>query len=114
MAEPREDVESVHEFPPGAALMFEGAAAFGSEAIEAAAALAGFFDPAAFYQALAFQAVEQRVERSHVKLELVVGLGFDELGELIAVACTSFEKRKNDHLGATLLELANISGCHIC
>src|SRR5579872_6402912 len=114
MAEPRQMVEGGHKFAPGAPLAGQRPAAFGSEVVEAAAPLAGLFHPLALHQAFALQAVQKRIERRHVELELVFRFRFDKLGELVAVAGAVFEQRQDNHPGATLLEVADISRCHIC
>src|SRR5258708_33089287 len=98
MVEPREAVERLDKLAPRAALVGESAPARARQAIEPFPPLTGLFDPLAFYQALALQAVQHRVQRGDVKLQLAVRSGFDQLRQFVAVARAFFEKRENDYL----------------
>jgi hypothetical protein len=86
MVDSREEAHRVHERLPGVPLPRQHAAAFGGQAVEAAAALAGLFHPLALQPAAFFQAIQQRVERGNVELELAGGLRLDPLADLITDA----------------------------
>src|SRR5215831_17978387 len=110
MGEPREAIERADELAPRSALLDQLFAAGGGQLVVTAAALAGFFHPAAFDQALALETVEHRVQRGDVKLEAAFGLGLDALGELVPVPRAPFEQGEQDHARAAFL---NIRGCHM-
>src|SRR4051812_11718614 len=98
MAKPRKAIKRGDELAPFVTLLGEGAASERRQLVETAAALAGLLDPLSLDQLLAFQTVQQRVEGSHVKLQLVFRLGVDELRELVAVAVAPVEESEDDHL----------------
>src|SRR4051812_12383432 len=83
LAESRHAVQSRDEGPPAAALGSEHLRPFSGEAIEPAAALAALLDPPALNQAAAFEAVEDGVERRHVKVELATRSLLDQARQLI-------------------------------
>src|ERR1051326_1572995 len=115
MAEPRKTVEGRDELPPRAAMQGESGLSCGRQTIEAAAPLAGLLHPFTFHQPLTLEAIEHRVERCNVELELAFRLRFDQLGELVTVSRTGFKKRLEDHFRAALLAVARvyISRSHI-
>src|SRR5262245_55805258 len=115
MANPCDARERVDELLPAGAVAGEHAPALGRDAIEPAAALAGFLDPAPDDESALLQPVEHGVERGDVELEDAVGALVDELADLVAVAGALLDEREHEELGAPLLEVrTNVSRRHIC
>src|ERR1017187_7351794 len=106
MAEPGKAVEDSHELAPGAAVAGKCPSACRCKTVKPSTPLARLLHPAAFHQELPLQAIQERVERRHVKLQLVLRLGFDQLGELVSMSGAPFEQRQDDHFGAALLQVA--------
>src|SRR6185437_8990820 len=95
-----------HKFNPGVALLLQDEAACRRELVIAAAALAGFFHPAALDPAALLQPVQQRIKRRDVEGERAVRLLLNELADFIAVARTGFQQGKDEQLSAAFLEFA--------
>jgi hypothetical protein len=101
------------EIPPAFLFGAEGFAAPRGEAVIAAAALLGLFDPASGDPTFGFETVEERVERGDVELESAAGAELDELGDIVAVAGLVFEKGEHEELGAAFFPIGIGRGRHI-
>jgi hypothetical protein len=102
-----------HEILPTFLFGAKGFAALGCEAVIAAAALLGFFDPASGDPTFLFEAVEERVEGSDVEFESAAGAELDELGDIVAVAGLVFEEGEHEELGAAFFPIGVGRGRHI-
>ena len=98
------------------ALRLEDFSTFSGEAVIAAAALFGLFDPASGEPAAVFEAREQRVESGHVEAKGTGRTELDETGDIVPVAGFLFEKGEDEELGAAFLPFGvglNIVWFHI-
>src|SRR4026209_309035 len=84
----RDEAHRVNESLPRLTLADENPPPLGGEAVEAAPAVAGLFDPAAAPPAGLLAAGEQGVERRDVELQPPVRPRFDQLADLVAVPRT--------------------------
>src|SRR6476660_5764094 len=76
--------DGVHELEPALALLLHGLAAGGGDVVVAAATLPRLLDPFALDPSALFHAIEQRIERRHLKLHDAAGARLDELAQLVA------------------------------
>src|SRR3954462_2183739 len=104
MVDSGDEAHRRHERLPGVALAGEDAPPFRCKAIEAPAALAGLFHPTPLHPATLFEAVQQRIQRRDVELQLSTGTRFDQLADLVAVACARFDDRQDDELRRSFLQ----------
>ena len=111
----RDLVERLDEFAPDAAPRAEHLAAARGEPVEAAAPLAGLFDPAARHPALFFELVREGIERGRLEAQLAAGSRLDDLRQLIPMAIGPVEDRQHQELGAAFLQGLgrDIHWCHI-
>src|SRR5262245_42603042 len=120
MVDPRQQAHRLYERLPVIALPGEHAPAFGGEAVEAAAPLAGLLGPPALQPAALLEPVEQGIERRDVELEAAAGALLDQLADLVAVAGARLDHRQDDQLRGALFQLAiehpavNSSHSYIC
>ena len=70
-------IERGKEILPGFALLHEYFLSRGSELVKTSTALSGLLDPAPLNETALLQPIEQRVERSDVKLQHSFGTPFD-------------------------------------
>jgi hypothetical protein len=82
---------SLYERGPGLFLLCEDTPSFGGDAVEAAAPLAGLFDPGGLDPSALFEAIEQGIEGIDVKRELAIGPVVDQFAELLAVPPSRLE-----------------------
>src|SRR5689334_14542473 len=106
MVDSRDPADRLGERTPRAALRFEDLRSRCGQGVVAAAALPGLLDPASLDPAAFLEAIQQRIERCHAELEDAVGLGLDQLAQVVAVARLVLEQREDEELGASLLQLA--------
>jgi hypothetical protein len=105
MAEPDHAVERAKELLPDVALAREDAPTFGRDAVLAPAAAGGPLAPPPFDPAAAFQAIQQGIERRHLKADGAVRARLDLLGDLVAVARAFVEQPEDEERGAAALQL---------
>src|SRR5687767_11059469 len=77
----------------------------GRDPIEAPPARAGLLHPPPVNPSAFFQAVEERIERSGVKLEFPARPQLDQLRDVVPVPGLVLHQRQNQQLGAAFLEL---------
>src|SRR6185503_13432904 len=106
MFHPGDAADRPGELAPGAALRGQHLRAGRGQAVIAAPALAGLLDPAALDPAALLEAVEQRIEGGDAELQHAARSRFDQLAQVVAVSRLILDQRKNQELGAPLLELA--------
>src|SRR5215831_3152475 len=114
MFDSRDFVDGGHEILPALALRLEDFSTFSGEAVIAAAALFGLFDPASGEPAAVFEAREQRVESGHVEAKGTGRTELDETGDIVPVAGFLFEKGEDEELGAAFLPFLIGGRGHIC
>src|SRR4030095_10769269 len=106
MLDSRDAIDRLGKVLPNRSLAHERAAAARCEPIVTAPPLSGLFDPPAFDQPLALEAIKRRIERGDVKLDERLGSHFDLLADVVAVALPFFKQRQNQQFGAATLHLA--------
>ena len=79
-------IEGGEEVRPGLSLLGKNFSTGGREFVIPAPALPGFFNPPALNPPTRFQAVEQRIQRSYMKLQDAFGALLDELCDFVAVS----------------------------
>jgi hypothetical protein len=102
----RNSADCKHKIGPAAALVFQHFLSYGSEPIVSASALSLPLDPSPSDEASLFEAVEQWVERSNIKLEETFRALFDQLADFITVAWAVLNKREDEQLRTTLLQFS--------
>ena len=116
MVDSRNETHRVDEDLPGVALAAKDVSAFARERVEAAPALAGLLHPPALEPAAFFESVQQRIERGDVELQPAGRARLDELADLVSVAGSGLDDRKDDQLRGPLLQLAvqhsGVNSCH--
>src|SRR5262245_42856079 len=111
----RDEPHRVDERLPGLALTRQHAAPFRRQLIEAAPALPGLLHPLALKPAALLEAIQQRIERRQVELQLPARAAFDQLAELVAVTRTALNNRQDDQLRRPFLQFAiEHAGVYIC
>src|SRR5215831_18561275 len=98
MFDPRHPPDRFHECFPPLPMGAEHSTSVRGEPIKAPPPLTRLLDPAPGNPAAAFQAVEERVQRSRVKPQRPLGPRLDELGDLVPVARSRLEQRQNQQL----------------
>src|SRR6516225_2653542 len=101
----RDPIDASNKFAPPSKLRSQNSPPLPREPIVPAAPLVGFFDPAPLYPAAPFEAVQERVERSHMETNRSARALLNELTDFIAVTRACFNERKNQHFGAASLPL---------
>src|SRR5262245_11431603 len=120
MIDSGDETHRVDERFPGVALAREHAPAFCRQAIEAAAALTRPLDPPALQPASFLEAIQQRIQRCDVKLQVSSGPRLNELADFVAVAGARLDDRQDDQLRRALFQFAfeharvDRSHSHIC
>src|SRR5688500_9145352 len=102
----RDRGDRADELLPRLFVLLEHAAAFGREVVEAPPPLAGLLDPAPLEPAALLEAIEQRVQRRDVELDLAAGAQLYELADLVAVTRARLDDRQHDELGGAFLQFA--------
>src|SRR3954463_2027151 len=102
----RDPVHRQHELAPRVALRREHGAAGGGQPVVAAAALTGFFDPAAKDPAALFQAIQQWIQGGDAELQHTLGACLDEPTQVVAMTRLILDQRQDEKLGAALLQFA--------
>src|SRR5688572_11578893 len=116
MVDSGDEAHRVHERLPGMALPRQHTAALGGEAVEAPPPLAGLLDPLPLQPAPLLEAIQERIERRDVELQMTARPGLDELADLVAVAGARLHDRENHQLRRPLFQLAiehaPVYSCH--
>src|ERR1043166_6141876 len=82
MLKSRDQIDGFDELAPSLPLRLENLSARAREPIVTAAPLTGLFHPAAADPSAFFEAIKQRIKRSHVETQRAARTHFDELPEL--------------------------------
>src|SRR5260370_15899179 len=82
-------IDTGYKFVPAAKLRSEDSAALARQTIVTAAALSAFFDPASMQPAAAFQAVEQRAKRNHMKKNSAARAFLYKFSDFVTLARTA-------------------------
>jgi hypothetical protein len=111
----RDALHSVYECCPGLALLSEHAPALRRDFVEAAASLSRPFDPGTLNPSTLLEAIQQGIEGINVKRDLAAGARMDQFTQLIAVAGSRLEQRKDEQFrGPTLQLTIESSSVYIC
>src|SRR5215469_1222267 len=98
-------IHRLDERVPAASLGGQDFLPWRGKAVVAAPPLSCLFHPSALNPAALLQAIEQRVERGHVKAQRASRAPFNQFTDLVAVPRPSLQQRENQELGAALLQL---------
>src|SRR5580698_11296436 len=83
----RDATDCVDKIEPGRALRFQHFLSLSGQLVIAATALAGLLYPSPCNPSALFEPVEQGIKRGDVELQYTLGALFDELADLVTVAC---------------------------
>src|SRR5688572_3297148 len=103
IADPRDPTHGLVERLPAASLAAEECAPATRQTVVPTTALPSLFGPPALDQPPFLQAVQQRIQRRHTKVERARRARVDEFRDLVAVPRAVFEQRQNQQLGRALL-----------
>ena len=120
MLSPRDAIDRVDELQPGAALYLQRLLSLRGETVITAPSLPSLFHPMAFNEPAFFQAIEQRIEGSHIEFEGAFRAILNQLAELVPVPGPVLDQGQDKQLGTALLQLpiedcrCNMCHCYIC
>jgi hypothetical protein len=104
MTEPCDAIQRAKEVLPEASLVREYLPASRREPVVSPPSLTGFLDPPSFDQTFRLHAVKRRIKGSDVEGDGALGSIVDELRDLVAMAVSFFQKRKDQEFRAPALE----------
>src|SRR5262245_5305343 len=102
----RHPPDRLDEGVPGLPLLDKDALALRRQPVEAAATLIGLLDPRPLDPAALLEAVEQRVERIDVKLQLSARARLDQLAQVVAMPRAGIEQREDEQFSRAAFQLA--------
>jgi hypothetical protein len=98
MVHSRDQIHRLDEVPPCLALAIEDPSARWCQAVKGAAPPAFLFNPSTLQPTTLLQAVEQRIERGDVKLEVAVRAALDQFADVVAVPRSRLKDRQRRDL----------------
>src|SRR5580698_150236 len=113
---PHDLAHGLDEVLPALALTRQDAASFRCEAVIAPAPLIWLLYPAPLNQTALLEPIQEGIQRGDVETQGSPRSRFDQLADVVPVACLLFQQRQDQQLSATFFPftIGIISGFHMC
>src|SRR5215471_12354972 len=107
VSDSRNTIQRDEERVPHRPLLGECLLPGGGQSIIALAAMARLFDPAPFDESFFLQAIESRVKRCDMEVDLTAGPFLDQTSDLVAVPLGLFQQSEDKNLSAASFEFTH-------